>query len=61
MVDPESRLPDMGYYMLDNTTSLLLWEAHRCSPATKEVAASIAAAYASEVNIRDISSFGTYY
>lgn len=60
MVDPTSRLPDMGYYLLDNSTSILLWEAHRCSPSTREVALSIAKSYASEVNIRNTQVYSMF-
>jgi hypothetical protein len=51
------RLPDMGYYMLDNNSAILLWEAHRCSPATREVAFNIAKEYAKEYNIRKVSNY----
>eukprot|EP00026_Physarum_polycephalum_P000495 Phypoly_transcript_00496.p1 GENE.Phypoly_transcript_00496~~Phypoly_transcript_00496.p1 ORF type:complete len:1079 (+),score=217.15 Phypoly_transcript_00496:107-3343(+) len=59
LVEPSSRLPDMGYYMLDNGAALLLWEAHRCSPATREVAFGITKAYAQEFNIRKVSYFSS--
>jgi Leucine-rich repeat (LRR) protein len=59
MMEPELRLPDMGYYMLDNSTSLLLWEAHRCSPATREAVFQIVKAYAKEFNIREVSYFNS--
>ena len=55
MVEHTSRLPDMGYYMLDSSSAVVLWETHRCSSATRDVALGIAREYAKEFNVRDVN------
>ncbi len=58
LIDPSSKLPDTGYYLLDaGSASVYLFATTRSSEQTKEEAVLIAKEYGKEVNLRDIKLY----